>query len=136
MVHLMSQGDKGRVRGELRLKGGVAHLSISANGASAVAEQLRHVVVAGELPQTCFQVEVSVEPQRAGSPEGRTELVRCGLTNHFRVFGGVGEEAVASLHLCVVQQVGTAMVSHAGTIGAESEFKVGQGSSGHHRQHT
>lgn len=50
-----------RVRGEQKLKGGDAYLSISPNCASAVTEQLGHVIVAGEFPQTSLQVKVSVE---------------------------------------------------------------------------
>lgn len=37
------------------------NLSVSTDGAPAVSEQLGHVVVAAELPQTSFQVEVPVE---------------------------------------------------------------------------
>lgn len=40
-----------------------ADLSVSADGTAAVVEQLRHVVVAGELPEAGFQVQVPVEAQ-------------------------------------------------------------------------
>lgn len=105
-------------------KGGVAYLSISPNGASAVTEQLGHVVVSGEFPQTSLQVEVSVESQCARSPEGSAELVRSGLTDYFWIFGGFREEAMASLDLSEVQQVGAAVVADTGTVGAQCELKV------------
>lgn len=123
-------------RGEAKLKGGAAYLSISSNGASTVTEQLRHVVVAGEFPQARLQVEVSVESQCAGSPEGGAVLVRGHLADHFWVSGGFGEEAVAGRDLAVVQQIGAAMVANAGTIRAQCELKVRQRSGGHYGQHT
>ena len=124
------------VRGELNVKGGADYLSISPDGASTVTEQLRHVIVAGEFPQTSLQVEVPVESQCAGSPEGSAVLVRGRLADHLWIFGGFGEEAVASLDLSVVQQIGATMVANTCTIRAQREFEVGQVPSGHDRQHT
>lgn len=48
-------------KGEPDLLGRTAYLSVSSDGASTVAEQLRHVIVACEFPQTSLQVKVSVE---------------------------------------------------------------------------
>lgn len=124
------------VRGELKLKGGAAYLSISPDGASTVTEQLRHVIVTGEFPQTGLQVEVSVESQCTGSPEGSAVLVRGHLANHFWIFGGFSKEAVASLDFSVVQQIGAAMVANTGAIRAQRELKVRQGPGGHYRQHS
>lgn len=116
-----------RVKGEQKLKGGSAYLSVSPDRAAAVAEQLGHVVVVGELPQTGLQVEVPVEPQGAGSPEVRAVLVRRRLTNHLLISGGLSDEGEASLGLGVIQQVGAAVVAHAGAVGAQRELKVGEG---------
>lgn len=107
---------------------GLLYLSISPNVASTVTEQLRHVIVAGEFPQTSFQVEVSVESQCAGSPEGSAVLVRGCLADHFWISSGFSKEAVAGLDLSVVQQIGAAMVANTGTVWAQRELKVGQGS--------
>lgn len=125
-----------RVRGEQKLKGGDAYLSISPNCASAVTEQLWHVIVTCELPQTSLQVEVPVEPQGTGPPKGSAVLVwRC-LADHLWIFGGFSKEAIASLNLSVVQQIGAAMVANTGTIRTQRELKVRQGPGGHYRQHS
>ena len=113
-----------------------AHLSVRANGPSAVGEQLGHVVVADELPQASLQVEVPVEAQCAVAPEGGAVLVRRDLADALRVAGGLGDEAVARAHLVVVQQVGAAVVAHARAVRTESQLEVGQRTRGDHRQHT
>lgn len=123
-------------RGDLKLKHRIAYLSISPNGASTVTEQLRHVIVASEFPQTSLQVEVSVESQCTGCPEGRAVLVRRSLTDHFWIFCCFCKEAVASLDLSVVQQIGAAMMANTGTIWAQRQLKIRQRPSGHYRQHT
>ena len=132
----MSKDDKRGSEVSHKSKGGRGYLSISPNGASAVAEQLGHVVVAGELPQAGLQVQVPVEPQRAGSPEGAAELVRGRVADDFWVLGGVGEEAVASLDLGEVQQVRAAVVADTGSVRAQRELEVREGPGGHYGQHT
>lgn len=124
------------VRDDPKLKGGEAYLSISPNGPTTVIEQLRHVIVAGELPQTSLQIKVSVEPQCTGSPERSAILVWGRLADHLWVFGGVGEEAVVSLDLSVIQQIGAAMVANAGAIWAQRQLEVRQRPRRHYRQHT
>lgn len=107
-----------RVKGEPKLKGERAYLSISPDGAAAVAEQLRHVVVVCELPQTGLQVEVPVEPQGAGPPEVRAVLVRRRFADHLLISGGLCDEGEASPGLGVIQQVGAAVVADAGAVRA------------------
>lgn len=55
-AHFRSVNDSSKwkkgVKGELQLKGMALYLSVSPDSSSTVAEQLRHVVVAGEFPQT------------------------------------------------------------------------------------
>lgn len=106
------------VKGEPRLKGESAHLSISPNGPAAVAEQLRHVVVVCELPQAGLQVEVPVEPQSAGTPEVCAVLVRRRFADHLLISSGLCDEGKASLGLGVIQQVGAAVVADAGAVRA------------------
>lgn len=111
------------------------HLSISPYGASAVSEQLRHVVVAGELPETRFQVQVPVEAQCAVPPQRVAELIcRC-VSHAFRAARRSGDEAVTCGDLLVVKQVGAAVVSNPGSIGTESQFKVHERASGDYRKH-
>lgn len=111
------------------------HLSVSPYVAPAVGEQLRHVVVACELPQAGFQVQVPVETQRAVPPQGAAELIGRRMSHALRVAGGGGDEAVTCADLLVVEQVGAAVVSDPGPVRAESQFKVHKGPSGDHRQH-
>lgn len=111
------------------------HLAVSADGASAVGEQLGHVIVAGELPQTGLQVEVLVEAQRAVAAQGAAVLVRRRVSHALGATRGGGDKAVTRGDLLVVEQVGATVVSDSGTIGAESQFKVHEGASGDHRKH-
>ena len=111
------------------------HLSISPYGASAVGEQLGHVVVAAELPETGLQVEVPVEAQRAVPPQSAAELVGRRVSHALGAAGRGGDEAVARGDLAVVEQVGAAVVSHASPVGAESQVKVHERPSGDDRKH-
>lgn len=111
------------------------HLSVCANGASTGVKQFRHVVVAAELPQARLQVEVAVEAQGVGAAHAHTVLVRRGLSDDLRVLGGVGDEAVTCLDLVEVQQVGAAVVSHAGAVGTQGQLKVREGPRGDDWQH-
>lgn len=115
--------------------GAGTHLSVSPYVAPAVGEQLGHVVVAGELPQAGFQVQVPVETQRAVPPQGAAELIGRRISHTLGVTGGGGDEAVTCADLLVVEQVGAAVVSDPGPVRAESQFKVHEGPSGDHRQH-
>lgn len=101
------------------------YLAICAYRPSAVAQQLRHVVIAVKLPKAGLQVQVAVEPQRVGAPHPCTVLVWCCLANDLRVLGAIGDEAIASLDLIVIQQVGAAMVAHTSPVGAQSQLKIG-----------
>lgn len=112
-----------------------AHLSISPYGASAVGEQLRHVIVAGELPETGLQVEIPVEAQCAVPPQRATELIGRCVSHAFRVARWSGDEAVTCGDLIVVKQVGAAVVSNPGTIGTESQLKVHERASGDYWKH-
>lgn len=100
------------------------YLSIRAYRASAVIEQLGHVVVAGELPETSLQVEVPVESQGVGRAHGGAVLVGRRLADDLGVLRCVSDEAVAGLDLVEVQQVGAAMVSHPCAVWAQGELKV------------
>lgn len=111
------------------------HLSISPYGASAISEQLRHMVVAGELPETGFQVEVSVEAQRAVPPQGAAELIGRWVSHALGAARRSSDEAVTSGDLIVVEQVGAAVVSDAGSVGTESQVKVHERSSGDYWKH-
>lgn len=51
------------------------HLSVCPYGSSTVRKQLRHVVVAGKLPEACLQVEVLVEAQSVVPPQRAAELI-------------------------------------------------------------
>lgn len=44
-----------------RLRCWKVYLAIRPDGASTVCQELRHVIVADKLPQTGFQIQVSVE---------------------------------------------------------------------------
>ena len=112
------------------------HLSISPYGASAVSEQLRHVVVTGELPETGLQVEVPVEAQCTVPPQRVAELIRRCVSDAFGAARRGGDEAVTSGDLVVVQQVGAAMVPDPGPVWTESQFKVHERASRDHRQHS
>lgn len=92
------------------------HLPICADGAAAVSEQLRHVVVAGELPEAGFQVQVPVEAQRAVSPQRAAELIGCRVPHALRAARGSSDEAMTCGDLFVVKQVGAAVVSHPGPV--------------------
>lgn len=111
------------------------HLAVSADGASAVGEQLGHVIVAGELPQTGLQVEVPVEAQCAVAAHGTAVLVRRRVSHALGAARGGSDEAVTRGDLLVVEQVGATVVSDPGTVGAESQFKVHERASGDHRKH-
>lgn len=111
------------------------HLSVSAYGSSTVCEQLGHVVVAVELPQTRFQVQVPVEAQRAVPPQRAAELIRHRVSHALRAARGRGDEPVASGDLVIVQHVGTAVVPYPGSIGAEGEVEVHERASGDDRKH-
>lgn len=52
------------------------YLPICANGATAVRQQLRHIVVTAELPKASLKVEVLVETQGFGGPQSTAVLVR------------------------------------------------------------
>lgn len=111
------------------------HLSVSPYGASAVGEQLRHVVVAGELPETSLQVEILVESQRVVSPQRAAELIGCRVSHTFRAARRSGDEAVTCGDLIVVEQVGAAVVPDPGPVGTESQFKVHQRPGGNYWKH-
>ena len=111
------------------------HLSVSPYGASAVGEQLRHVVVAGELPQAGLQVQVPVEAQRAVPPQRAAELIGRRVPHAFGVARGRGDEAVTRGDLVVVEQVGAAVVADPRSVGAESQFEVHERAGGDHREH-
>lgn len=99
-------------------------LSVSPDGAPTVGEQLGHVVVAAELPQTGFQVEVPVEAECAVPPERAAELIRRRLSHAVGAARRRGDEAVARGDLLVVQQVGAAVVSDPGSVGTERQLEV------------
>lgn len=105
------------------------HLSISPYGASTVSKQLRHVVVAGELPETGFQVEVPVEAQCAVPPQRAAELIWRRVPHALRAARRCSDEAVSCGDLGVVKQVRAAVVSDPGSIGTESQFKVREAAS-------
>lgn len=111
------------------------HLSISAYGASAVSEQLGHVVVAGELPETGFQVEVFVEAQCAVPPQRAAELIGGRISHALRAARQSSDEAVASADLIEVEQVGTAVVSDPGSIRTERQVEVHEWASGDYWEH-
>lgn len=111
------------------------HLSVSADGAPAVGEQLGHVVVAGELPQAGLQVEVAVEAQRVVASQGAAELVRRRVAHALRVARGSRDEAVAGGDLLVVEQVGAAVVPDPGAVRAERQVKVHERAGGDYRKH-
>lgn len=110
-------------------------LSISPNGASTVSEQLRHVVVTGELPQTGFQVQVPVETQCAVPTQGATELIRRCVSHAVRAAYGFGDKAMACGDLPVIEQVGAAVVSNPRPVWTESQLKVRERPGGDHRKH-
>lgn len=105
-------------------KNAITHLSISSYGASTLSEQLGHVVVAGELPETGFQVQVPVEAQCAVAPKRAAELIGHRVPHTLRAACGSGDEAMTCGDLLVVQQVGAAVVSNPGPIRTESQVKV------------
>ena len=111
------------------------HLSISPYGASAVSEQLRHVVVAGELPETGLQVEVSVEAQRAVPPQSAAELIGRRVPHALGAAHRGGDEAVTGGDLVVVEQVRAAVVPNPGSVRTESQVKVHEGPGGDYRKH-
>lgn len=111
------------------------HLAVRADGSPAVRQQLGHVVVAAELPQTSFQVQVPVEAQRAVPPERAAELIRRRVARAVGVARGRRDEAVTCGDLLVVQKVGAAVVSHAGSIGTECQLKVHERPGGDHWKH-
>lgn len=93
------------------------------------------MVVAAELPQTGFQVQVPVEAQRAGAPERAAELIRRRVAQAVGAARGRRDEAVTCGDLLVVQKVGAAVVSDAGPIGTERQLKVRERPGGDDRKH-
>lgn len=92
--------------------------------------------VAGELPQTGFQVEVPVKTQSAVPPQSTAELIGRRISHALRIPSGSGDEAVTCGDLAEIKQVGAAVVSDAGSIRTESQVKVHQRPSGDYRKHT
>lgn len=93
------------------------------------------MVVAGELPETCFQVEVPVEAQCAVPPQRAAELIGRCVSHAFWAARRGGDEAVTCGDLVVVKQVGAAVVPDPGSIWTESQFKVHEGAGGDDRKH-
>lgn len=67
----------------------VAYLSICPNGASTIREELGHVIVANELPQAGFQVQVAVEAQGVEASDCWAVLIGNGLSNHIGILGSI-----------------------------------------------
>ena len=111
------------------------YLPVGPDGPPAVAEQLRHVVEAGELPQARLQVQVPVEAQGVGGAHGAAVLVGRRLADDLGVLGGVRDEAVARLDLVEVQQVGAAVVAHARAVRAQGQLEVLESSGRDDGQH-
>lgn len=88
------------------------YLSICANRSPTVIQQLWHVVVATELPQTCLEVKVAVESKGIGATHGHAVLVRWSLANNFWVLCGVGDKTMCCLDLVEIQEVRAAVVSY------------------------
>ncbi len=93
------------------------------------------MVVAGELPETGFQVQVPVEAQCAVPPQSVAELIGRRVSHTFRAARRSGDEAVTCGDLLVVEQVGAAVVSDPGSVRTESQFKVHERASRDYRKH-
>lgn len=94
------------------------------------------MVIAGELPKTCLQVQVPVEAQCAVPPQRAAELIGRHVSHAFGVACGGGDEAVTGGDLLVVEQVGAAVVSDPGSVWAESQLKVHERAGGDYWKHT
>lgn len=112
-----------------------SHLPICSDSSPAVCEQLRHVIITHKLPQTGLQVQVPVEAQSALASDDRAVLIRQSLSDALYIPGGLGQKAMSCGHLIKVQQIGAPVVSHSSAISAQSQLKVGQCTSGDHREH-
>ncbi|TNN63522.1 hypothetical protein EYF80_026264 [Liparis tanakae] len=120
---------------QAEVKGQAGVVRTHHQGGREVGEQLRHVVVAGELPETGFEVEVPVEAQCAVPPQSAAELIGRRVARALGAPRRGGDEAVACGDLIVVEQVGAAVVSDPGSVRTQGQFKVHERASGDHRQH-
>lgn len=93
------------------------------------------MVVAGELPETGFQVEVFVEAQCAVPPQGPAELVGGRVAHALWAARRSGDEAVAGADLVEVEQVGTAVVPDPGPVRTERQVEVHERASGDYWEH-